>query len=52
MPELRASHKDWHRAAHADNRWAHFVNIALAAALVSRRGAAKGQYGSGVRHII
>lgn len=27
--ELRASHEDWYRAAHADNRWAHFVNIAL-----------------------
>ncbi|MFV3075424.1 NAD-dependent epimerase/dehydratase family protein [Niveispirillum fermenti] len=26
---LRASHEDWYRAAHADNRWAHFVNIAL-----------------------
>lgn len=27
--ELRASHEDWYRAAHADDRWAHFVNIAL-----------------------
>src|SRR3546814_7475827 len=27
--ELRAQHEQWRRAAHADTRWAHFVNIAL-----------------------
>lgn len=27
--ELRARHEQWRRAAHAETRWAHFVNIAL-----------------------
>lgn len=27
--ELRAHHEQWRRAAHADTRWAHFVNMAL-----------------------
>src|SRR3546814_17342163 len=27
--ELRAQHAQWRRAAHAETRWAHFVNIAL-----------------------
>ncbi|MGE3745562.1 MAG: NAD-dependent epimerase/dehydratase family protein [Sphingomonadaceae bacterium] len=27
--ELRVRHEQWRRAAHADMRWAHFVNIAL-----------------------
>src|SRR3546814_1174245 len=29
LEELRAQHEQWRRAAHADTRWAHFVNIAL-----------------------
>jgi nucleoside-diphosphate-sugar epimerase/uncharacterized membrane protein len=27
--DLRARHETWRRAQHANNRWAHFVNIAL-----------------------